>query len=119
MIMAIDPDRFIQEKLSKKTLSINTVRDGVMAALLITLQKKEEQESSISDLEAWRRKKAIEIRIKASAVFAEIDAPFEYPTLLQIKTATDKIKKSYDWDRMPNQMKSHFETLCQSLFAKF
>lgn len=53
-----DPERFIQDKLSKKVLSANTIRDAIIAAFLIILQKKAEQDAMIPQLGDWRKTKA-------------------------------------------------------------
>ncbi len=114
-----DPDQFIREKLSKKFLSINTIRDGVIAALLIALQKKEERTGPIPPVAQWRKEKSSELRQIASDAFASIDAPFEYSTLSQLKTVTDILKKASDWEHFSKQEKDDFDSRCQSLFDKF
>ena len=113
-----DPRQFIQEKLSKKFLSINTIRDGVMAAFLITLEKQAEQEGEVTDT-VFRRDTAREIRKTASAAFSEINAPFEYPSLEQLQKVTEGIKRAYAWESFQDQFKAEFEVLLESLFEKW
>ncbi|HZR47140.1 MAG TPA: hypothetical protein VFA47_10575 [Candidatus Manganitrophaceae bacterium] len=115
-----NPARFIQEKLSKKVLSANTVRDGVMASFLIALQKQAEAEGkAIGEPERWREAKAGEIRKVASEAFALLAAPFEYPTLSQMKEATAEIERHYRWDRLDPALRREHEETCRALFLKF
>lgn len=114
-----DPDRFIREKLQKKFLSINTIRDGIMAALLISLKEATYKKGETSTPETWNREKASEIRTKASEAFTTIAAPSEYPSLNQLQQVTASLKKSYGIDQLPEEQKTAFETRCQALFKKF
>lgn len=111
-----DPDRFIAEKLQKKFLSINTIRDGIMAALLISLR---EAAHEISAPETWNREKASEIRATASEAFTAIAAPSEYPSLNQLQQVTASLKTFYKIEQLPEEQKTAFETRCQALFKKF
>jgi len=113
-----DPIRFIEEKLQKKFLSINTVRDGIMAAILISLQEMAEQNEKITDLEAWNRTKASEIRKKADEAFAAIKAPSEYPSQNQLQHVTASLKDSYGLNQLPPAEKEAFEARCKALFEK-
>lgn len=112
-----DPRQFIQEKLSKKFLSINTIRDGVMAAFLVVFEKQAEQKGEVVDT-VFRRDRASEIRLTASAVFAELNAPFEYPSFEQLQQVTEALKKAYGWELVQDQFKTEFELLLESLFEK-
>ncbi|MFQ5587544.1 MAG: hypothetical protein ACE5F7_01780 [Nitrospiria bacterium] len=114
-----NPEQFIQEKLEKKFLSINTIRDGVLAAFLIGLQKQVEQKGQASPWEAWRKNKANALRRAASDAFASIEAPFEYPTRAQLASVIDILKKTYEWDQWSTQEKEAFETTRASFFDKF
>ncbi|WDT78772.1 MAG: hypothetical protein MPW14_16520 [Candidatus Manganitrophus sp.] len=100
-MMFRDPAGFIQEKLSKKILSANTVRDAMMASFILTLQKSEEGAgASIPDPASWRQEKAREMREVASGAFAGIGAPFEYPTLPQMEQVKAEIERKYRWDQL-------------------
>jgi len=115
-----NPAGFIQEKLSKKVLSANTVRDGVMASFLIVLQKEAERvEGPIKEPGRWREAKAGEIRKAASEAFAALAAPFEYPTLSQMKEAKVEIERHYRWDRLAPSLRQEHEENCRALFSKF
>jgi hypothetical protein len=115
-----DPAAFIQEKLSKKMLSANTVRDAMMASFIFTLQKREEAGgTSIPDPVSWREAKAREMREAASAAFAEIGAPFEYPTLPQMEQVKAEIERKYRWDQLDAGLKEEHERVCRLLFEKF
>ncbi len=113
-----DPGRFIEEKLQKKFLSINTIRDGIMAALLLSLQEAAQKTGKISNTETWHREKASEIRTKASEAFAAIAAPSEYPSLSQLKEVTASLKKSYEIDQGSEKNKNDFDHRCQAFFKK-
>jgi len=115
-----DPAAFIQEKLSKKMLSANTIRDAMMASFIWTLQKKEEAAGvSMPDPIAWREAKAREMREAASAAFAGIGAPFEYPTLSQMEKVKAEIERKYHWDRLDSNLRAEHERVCRQLFSKF
>lgn len=115
-----DPAGFIEEKLSKKVLSANTVRDAMMASFILTLQKKEEASGrAISDPVGWREAKAREMREVASAAFAGIGAPFEYPTLPQMQKVKAEIERRYRWDQLDSGLRAEHERLCRALFSKF
>ena len=117
--MVQDPERFIQEKLAKKTLSPNTIRDLIMAALLIALQGHEKDLSSNSEQAEWRETKAVEIREKASRAFEKMGAPFEYPSRAQLIDATERLKKDYHWDQMPPRLRDTFEDIYGLILSKF
>ncbi len=120
-----DPRRFIEEKLQKKFLSINTIRDGIMAALLLSLQKTADTQAIAdnreepSTYEIWCKKKSSEIRARADEAFAAIDAPSEYPSLKQLKEVTTSLKISYNVEQLPETQKTDFEKRCRVLFEKF
>ncbi|NOY85207.1 MAG: hypothetical protein GXO96_10395 [Nitrospirae bacterium] len=120
-----DPSRFIEEKLQKKCLSINTIRDGIMAALLLSLQKTADEQKTVNEkeepsaYEAWCKKKSSEIRARADEAFAAIDAPSEYPSLKQLKEVTASLKISYNLEQVPETQKTDFEKRCRALFEKF
>jgi len=114
-----DPEGFLREKLSKKVLSANTIRDAILAAFLIALQKKEAQEAEIPDPEDWRRVRVQEIRGIMSKAFSEIDAPSEYPTASQLKRVQEVLEQAYDWDKIPEALKKDFDLHCEALFKKF
>lgn len=119
-MMFRDPETFIQEKLSKKMLSANTVRDAMMASFILTLQKKEEEAGvPIPDPVSWREAKAREMREVASAAFAGIGAPFEYPTLPQVEQVKAEIEWKYRWDQLDPGLQEEHERVCRMLFAKF
>ncbi|MDC4223905.1 MAG: hypothetical protein MPW15_06660 [Candidatus Manganitrophus sp.] len=119
-MMFRDPAAFIQEKLSKKMLSANTVRDAMMASFILTLQKREEGGgASLSDPVSWREAKAREMREVASAAFAGIGAPFEYPTLPQMEQVKTEIERKYGWDQLDAGLKEEHERVCRLLFSKF
>jgi hypothetical protein len=115
-----NPAEFIQEKLSKKVLSANTIRDAMMASFLIALQKQEESTGKpISEPGRWREAKAGELRKVASAVFTALAAPFEYPTLSQMEQARVNMERHYQWDRLDPALRQEHERNCRLLFAKF
>lgn len=119
-MMFRDPAGFIQEKLTKKMLSANTVRDAMMASFILTLQKREEAAGiPIPDPVAWREAKAREMREVASAAFAGIGAPFEYPTLPQMEKVKVEIERHYRWDQLDADLRGEHERVCRQLFAKF
>lgn len=119
-MMFRDPTAFIQEKLSKKMLSANTVRDAMMASFILTLQKNEEWGGTpLPDPVAWREAKAREMREVASAAFAGIGAPFEYPTLPQVEKVKEEIERKYRWDRLDSGLRAEHEQICRLLFEKF
>lgn len=110
---------FIQEKLSKKELSANTVRDLILAAFLLALHQNELSLTKHTFSENWLELKAIEIREKASRVFADIKAPFEYPTLLQLEQASNLLKKAYSIEKLPPEVQSEFNQLHTVILSKF
>ncbi len=119
-MMFRDPAGFIQEKLSKKMLSANTVRDAMMASFILTLQKRDEGAgASIPDPVLWRQEKAREMREVASAAFAGIGAPFEYPTLPQMEQVKAEIERKYRWDQLAADLQEEHERVCRQLFSKF
>lgn len=119
-MMFLDPAGFIQEKLSKKMLSANTVRDAMMASFILTLQKREERMGApIPDPVSWREATAGEMRAVAAAAFAGIGAPFEYPTLPQLEQVKAEIERKYRWDQLDAGLKEAHEQICRSLFSKF
>jgi len=119
-MMFRDPAGFIQEKLSKKMLSANTIRDAMMASFILILQKKEEGAGlSISDPVSWREAKAREMREVAGAAFAGIGAPFEYPTLPQMEQVKAEIERKYRWDQLDAGLREEHERICRMLFSKF
>ena len=117
--MLRDPERFIQEKLCKKILSANTIRDAIIAAFLITLQKKAEQDAITLQLEDWRKSKAAEIRAIMNKAFAAIDAPSEYPSHSQLKRVKEAVEKEFAWNQLPDTLKKGFNLRCNALFSKF
>jgi hypothetical protein len=119
-MMFRDPAAFIQEKLSKKILSANTVRDVMMASFILTIQKREEARGcSIPDPVSWREEKAREMREVASAAFAGIGAPFEYPTLPQMEQVKAEIERKYRWDQLDAGLREEHNRVCRMLFSKF
>lgn len=115
-----DPAAFIQEKLSKKMLSANTVRDAMMASFILTLQKRETAAGvSIPDPVSWREGKAREMREAAGAAFAGIGAPFEYPTLPHMEQVKAEIERKYGWDQLDAGLREEHERVCRMLFSKF
>lgn len=115
-----NPSAFINEKLSKKVLSANTIRDAMMASFILTLQKKEESAGAvIGDPGKWRQEKAGEMRKVASEAFGRIGAPFEYPTLSQMEQVKSEIERHYRWDRLPPILRDEHERICRLLFSKF
>jgi len=119
MSLLEDPEGFLLEKLSKKVLSANTVRDGILAAFLIVLQKKAETEGAIPLLGEWRAAHAEALRRIMGKAFEEMKAPFEYPSPAQLKRVKQVLQKAYDWDRVPDALRQDFELRCESLFKKF
>jgi hypothetical protein len=115
-----NPAGFIQEKLSKKVFSANTVRDAMMASFLIVFQKQAESTGQlINEPGRWRETKAGELRKVASAAFAALAAPFEYPTLSQMEQARAEIERHYQWDQLDPALRQEHEQTCRSLFSKF
>ena len=115
-----NPAGFIEEKLSKKVLSANTVRDAMMASFLIALQKQEEAVGKpIDEPGRWREAKAGEIRKVASEAFSALAAPFEYPTLSQMERAKAAMERYYRWDRLDPRLRDEHERTCLLLFSKF
>ncbi len=114
-----NPEQFLQEKLTKKYLSINTIRDGVIAALLIALQSRETRKNKLPPKEQWTNDKGREIRTRASEAFASVGAPFEYPSLPQLQSVTEALKTIYFWTDFSEKEKETFNTTCQSLYSKF
>jgi len=113
------PEEFIQEKLSKKELSANTVRDLILAALLVALKKNEIMSTECPLSKNWLELKAIEIREKASRVFASIEAPFEYPTILQLEQASDRLKKAYSIEKLSSEIQFEFDQNYGLILSKF
>ena len=113
------PEQFIQEKLSKKALSANTVRDLILAAFLVALQKNELILAKTALSDDWMESKAIEIREKANQIFDRIDAPFEYPTLLQLEKGGEALKKIYCIEKLPPRIQSEFDQSYELIPSKF
>ncbi len=113
------PEQFIQEKLSKKALSANTVRDLILAAFLLALQKNELTLTEEVLSEDWLEAKAIEIREKANLVFASIEAPFEYPTRSQLEKASDLLKKAFSMEKLAPGIQSEFNQRHELILSKF
>ncbi len=115
-----DPAAFIQEKLSKKVLSANTIRDAMMASFILTLQKREEAAGiEIADPIAWRERKSREMREVAGSAFATLGAPFEYPTLAQMEKVKQAIEQKYQWETLDPALRQEHDRACRLLFAKF
>ncbi len=117
--MLQDPDQFIQEKLSKKALSINTVRDVIMAAILVALKTNAPEDDQAAQDEGWVKEKSQEIRKNTSEAFKSDRAPFEYPTISQLKSVVEKLKTIYHFGRLPHQTQDVFEIVCQTLYDKY
>ena len=115
-----DPERFIRDKLSKKSLSANTVRDAMMASFILILQKKEEAAGNkIADPLSWREARAGEMRKIASDAFAAIGAPFEYPTPAQMERVKVEIERRLGWSALDPALQEEHEQHCRALFSKF
>lgn len=67
----------------------------------------------------WRQEKAREMREVATAAFAEIGAPFEYPTLPQMEQVKAEIERKYRWDQLEADLQEEHERVCRQLFSKF
>ena len=113
------PERFIQEKLSKRVLSANTVRDLILAAFLVALQKSEMGSADLALSEGWLEEKSIEIREKASWVFKNIGAPFEYATRLQMEKASDILMAEYAIEKLAPEIQYEFNQCYQLILSKF
>ena len=91
-----------------------------MASFLIVLQKQAESTGEpIREPERWREAKAGELRKVASAIFAALAAPFEYPNLSQMEEAKAGIERHYQWDSLNPTLRQEHEQTCRSLFEKF
>jgi len=113
------PEKFIQEKLSKKELSANTVRDLSLAVFLVALQKNEQMVRGQALPEDWLSLKAIEIRAKASRIFASLEAPFEYPTRLQLEECVAELKRVYRLEELPAEIQLEFDSRHGLILSKF
>lgn len=92
----------------------------MMASLIIGLQRHEESSgTAVSEPVAWREAKAGEIRKIAAAAFAAIGAPFEYPTLPQMRKVKAEMERRLGWDRLDGALRGAHEQTCLSLFSKF
>lgn len=119
-MMLEDPERFLREKLSKKFLSANGVRDAMIASLLISLQALEEMEKTpLREPCIWREEKAKEIRKKANHAFTAIEAPSEYPTPGQLWKVKEAIEQEYGWSQWPVEVQEKHILVCKQLFLKF
>ena len=116
--MLHDPKRFIRQKLSKKFLSPNTVRDGLIAALLIALEQRETAHGGLADPESWRRAKAGEIRGEMRARLSAVGAPFEYPSAAQLTQAAAGLAEVYRLGNPPEPLRCAFDADCNALLAK-
>ncbi|MFQ5597758.1 MAG: hypothetical protein ACE5GK_06870 [Nitrospiria bacterium] len=117
--MMKDPEAFIQEKLAKKNLSANTVRDLLMAAFLLILRKHASARARITDGDAWLEAKTDDIRKQCVHAFGAIGAPLEYPTREQLIKAMDALKTAYRFDCLSQPLQKEFEDLCRLFFSKF
>ncbi len=117
--MLNQPEKFILEKLSKKELSANTVRDLILATFLVALQKNEQMLTEKALPEDWLTLKAVEIREKASRIFASVEAPFEYPTRAQLEKCFAELEKAYNMAKLPDEVRSEFDSKRALILSKF
>ncbi len=90
-----------------------------MAALLIALQENEKTTSTEREQADWREAKAIEMREKASQIFAKLGAPFEYPTRKQLVGAVAALKQEYLWEQLAQTPKEAFDARYAQIVSKF
>jgi hypothetical protein len=111
-------EEILQEKLSKKVLSNKTTREGLLACMIVTLQK---YMSGIS-----RTVSEEEIRLKiydqAYEAFQSVGGDFEFPNLDDIKRVKQIVEKK-TWlqevqEREPSLF-AEYERTCQTLFEKY
>lgn len=106
-MMVSNPEGFLREKLSKRTLSINTVRDALMASILLSFQRAEESKGSIPD-QTWRQAFAADLRQRMVAVCEAEGIPTEYPSLVQLKNLIEKMEMGLQMDRLaPDILSMH------------
>jgi hypothetical protein len=118
MSILSDPQRFLDEKLQKRFLSINTVRDGMLASMILSLQKKEEMRRGGSLDDAWRQGFVAGLRGKMAEICEENQIPTEYPTLEQLKLLRARLEEVMEIDRLDFPLREAHQQVCDRLFEK-
>lgn len=117
-MMVSDPERFIQEKLQKRFLSINTVRDAILASMIFTLQRVEELQRGEKLDEEWRNGIAAELRKKMVQVCEAEKIPTEYPSLEQLNLFREKLEELLGFGQLDPGIRESHNQNCNQLLAK-
>jgi hypothetical protein len=117
-MMVSDPERFIEEKLQKRFLSINTVRDALLASMIIALQRSEEARNGQKLDETLRISLAAELRKKMVEICEAEKIPTEYPTLDQLRRLRAKLEEAFGINRLDPPILDAHRRRCDQLFAK-
>jgi len=118
MSIVSDPERFLTEKLQKRSLSINTVRDGILASIIIAFQRAEEILRGEKLHEPWRQQFAANLRAELVRICEEAKIPTEYPTLEQLKGLRMRLEQQLGIDRLDPTLQADHRRASDQLLAK-
>ncbi len=79
-------ERFIEEKLSKKVLSANAVRDTLIAVMIVAMQRVADAEETLPDVEG-------RVRGLFESVLKRMGS-FEYPPAEHLTSAREEVEKA-------------------------
>jgi hypothetical protein len=111
-------EEILQEKLSKRVLSNKTTREGLLACMIVTVQKYLSKSSRPLDEEEIRSR----LYDEAYDAFRTIGSDFEFPNLDHLKQVKGMVDKNPWLQEIREQAPALFEEYertCQILFDKY
>src|SRR5579863_152177 len=118
MSMVSDPEQFLREKLQKRYLSINTVRDGILASMILTLQRAEEIRRGSPPGETWRQECAAALRLEMTKLCEAHKIPTEYPNLEQLNDLRSRMEEQVGINRLDRSLRDPHNDTSDRLLAK-
>ena len=111
-------EEILQEKLSKRVLSNKTTREGLLACMIVTVQKYLASVSRPASEEEIRSK----LYDEAYDAFRTIGSDFEFPNLdhlKQVKGMVDRNPWLQEIREKAPALYAEYERTCQDLFNKY
>lgn len=108
----------LEEKLSKRVLSNKTTREGLIACMIVTLQKYGASTSKPFSEEEVRTR----LYDEAYDAFRTIGSDFEFPNLDHLKKVKNMVEKNPWFQEVKHEapaLFSEYEQTCQVLFDKY
>ena len=118
MSLVSDPEQFLAEKLQKRSLSINTVRDGILASIIVAFQRAEEALRGEKLHEPWRQQFAAVLRGEMVKICEDAKIPTEYPTLDELKNLAARLERQLQMERLDPSIQAGYRQATDQLFAK-